>query len=523
MTLTLYNTLTRRQEPFIPFEPGQVRMYCCGVTVYDYCHLGHARSYIIWDILRRYLQWRGYAVRYVQNFTDIDDKILNRARQEGSSMEEVADRYTQAYFEDMARLNVLEADAYPRATHTLDGIKRLISQLEQKGFAYPAGGDVYYKVREFTNYGKLSGRQLAEMQAGASGRVEAEDPEELKKQDPFDFALWKAAKPGEPSWESPWGAGRPGWHIECSAMVREVLGETIDIHVGGADLIFPHHENEIAQSEAVTGQALAKYWLHNGMVAVNGEKMSKSLGNFTTIRQLLDQGGVDPMALRLFVLQANYRKPLDFTDEAIASAENGWTTLKDGLRFGYEYGSKLGWDLDSGAIVPESDALIAQFGFGRLGSGRFGSGRFGVGDFAREIAPEFDPVVAQFQTAMDDDLNTPSALAVLFELAKELRRQGNIWVHEGKLDMDSQQLHHQWVALRELGKVLGLEVNPEADNSTPEPGGLSDQEIESLIQDRLAARQGKNFAEADRIRNQLQELGITLIDKPGGVTQWHRN
>lgn len=488
MTLTLYNTLTRRQEPFIPFEPGQVRMYCCGVTVYDYCHLGHARSYIIWDILRRYLQWRGYAVRYVQNFTDIDDKILNRARQEGTSMEAVADRYTQAYFEDMARLNVLEADAYPRATHTLDGIKRLIAQLEQKGFAYPAGGDVYYKVRKFADYGKLSGRQLGEMQAGASGRVEAEDPEELKKQDPFDFALWKAAKPGEPSWESPWGAGRPGWHIECSAMVREVLGETIDIHVGGADLIFPHHENEIAQSEAVTGQSLAKYWLHNGMVAVNGEKMSKSLGNFTTIRQLLDQGGVDPMALRLFVLQANYRKPLDFTDEAIASAENGWTTLKDGLRFGYEYGSKLGWDLDSGAIAPESDALVARF-----------------------------------EAAMNDDLNTPSALAVLFELAKELRRQGNIWVHEGKPDMDPEQLHHQWVTLRELGKVLGLEVNPASENSAPEPGGLSDQEIDSLIQDRLAARQGKNFAEADRIRNQLQELGITLIDKPGGVTQWHRN
>lgn len=487
MTLTLYNTLTRRQEPFEPTEPGQVRMYCCGVTVYDYCHLGHARSYIIWDILRRYLQWRGYAVRYVQNFTDIDDKILNRARQEGTSMEAVADRYTQAYFEDMARLNVLEADAYPRATHTLDGIKRLIAQLEQKGFAYPAGGDVYYKVREFADYGKLSGRQLAEMQAGASGRVEAEDPEELKKQDPFDFALWKAAKPGEPSWESPWGAGRPGWHIECSAMVREVLGETIDIHVGGADLIFPHHENEIAQSEAVTGQALAKYWLHNGMVAVNGEKMSKSLGNFTTIRQLLDQGGVDPMALRLFVLQANYRKPLDFTDEAIASAENGWTTLKDGLRFGYEYGSKLGWDLDSGAIAPQLTAIVERF-----------------------------------QTAMDDDLNTPSALAVLFELAKELRRQGNIWVHEGKPDMDPEQLQQQWVTLRELGKVLGLEVNPGAENAAPEPGGLSDQEIESLIQDRLAARQGKNFAEADRIRNQLQELGITLIDKPGGVTQWRR-
>ena len=242
MTLTLYNSLTRRKELFEPIEPGKVRMYCCGVTVYDYCHLGHARSYIVWDTVRRYLQWRGFDVRYVQNFTDIDDKILNRAREQGVSPRGIADRYTQTYFEDMARLNILEADEYPRATHTLDGIKRLIHELEQKGFAYAADGDVYYKVRQFSEYGKLSGRKLDDMQAGASGRVEV-SVEEQKKQDPFDFALWKAAKPGEEFWDSPWGQGRPGWHIECSAMARDRLGDTIDIHVGGSDLVFPHHEN----------------------------------------------------------------------------------------------------------------------------------------------------------------------------------------------------------------------------------------------------------------------------------------
>ncbi|PSB16454.1 cysteine--tRNA ligase, partial [filamentous cyanobacterium CCP2] len=385
MPLTLYNTLTRRKEAFEPIEPGKVKMYCCGVTVYDYCHLGHARSYIVWDTVRRYLQWRGYEVRYVQNFTDIDDKILNRAKQEGSTMQEVADRYTQSYFEDMARLNILEADEYPRATFTMDGIKRLIHELEQKGFAYASQGDVYYTVRNFAEYGKLSGRKLDEMQAGASGRVDA-DPDAPKKKDPFDFALWKAAKPGEPAWESPWGAGRPGWHIECSAMVREAfgtsqgdtrLGNTIDIHVGGADLVFPHHENEIAQSEAVTGHPLARYWMHNGMVNVGGEKMSKSLGNFTTIRALLDAPNAPaPMALRLFVLQAHYRKPIDFTDEAIESAKNSWETLKEGLLFGYRYGKQLGW----------TDTEDRSFG---------------NPEFMR--IPEDSQAVKRFQQAMDDD------------------------------------------------------------------------------------------------------------------------
>ena len=482
MTLSLYNTLTRRQEPFEALEPGKVRIYCCGVTVYDYCHLGHARSYIVWDVMRRYLTWRGYRVSYVQNFTDIDDKILNRARKEGSSMEEVADRYTQAYFEDMARLNVLEADSYPRATHTLDGIKRLIYELENKGYAYAAGGDVYYSVRQFAEYGQLSGRKLEEMKAGASGRLET-DPEEPKKKDPFDFALWKSAKPGEPSWESPWGAGRPGWHIECSAMVRDNLGETIDIHTGGADLVFPHHENEIAQSQAATGKSLARYWLHNGMVKVNGEKMSKSLGNFTTIRDLLDRP-VEPMVLRLFVLQAHYRKPLDFTEDAIVSATNSWKTLKEALLFGGQYGDRLGWS-------------------------------------QKEVQSESH--LERFQEAMDDDLNFPLALAVVFELAKEIQRDRNLLVHEGKTETNPEVLQQQWQTLLSLARVLGLEVEAEAETSlSQEADGLSDADIEALILARKEARKAKNYAESDRIRDELKAKGITLIDAPGGVTRWHR-
>ncbi len=288
MTLTIYNTLTRRKEPFQPQEPRKVKMYCCGVTVYDYCHLGHGRSYIVWDVVRRYLQWRGYEVQYVQNFTDIDDKILNRAHAEGTSMQEVSERYIQAYLEDIRRLNVMDASDYPCVTENILAIHQLIQELEKKGYAYAIDGDVYYKVQNFSEYGKLSGRSLDDMQAGASGRVDSEDSLGKKKQNPFDFALWKAAKPGEPAWDSPWGVGRPGWHIECSAMVRSLLGDTIDIHGGGGDLVFPHHENEIAQSEVITLKPLARYWMHNGMVTVNSEKMSKSLGNFTTIRQLLN-------------------------------------------------------------------------------------------------------------------------------------------------------------------------------------------------------------------------------------------
>ncbi|MDY6899022.1 MAG: cysteine--tRNA ligase [Cyanobacteriota bacterium] len=483
MTLTVYNSLTRRQEPFKTVEPQKVKMYYCGVTVYDYCHLGHARACIVWDVVRRYLQFSGYQVRYVQNFTDVDDKILKRAREEGSSMEAVAEKYIKAYFDDMARLNVKEADEYPRATQTMDGIKRLIHELENKEYAYPSQGDVYYSVQKFDEYGKLSGRKLEDMQAGASERVNVEDSEYQKKRYQFDFALWKAAKPEEPAWDSPWGKGRPGWHIECSAMVRERLGETIDIHTGGADLIFPHHENEIAQSEAVTGKPLANYWLHNGMVKVDGEKMSKSLGNFITIRQLLDKG-VEPMAVRLFVLTAQYRKPIDFTDEAIQAATNGWNTLKEGLIFGHKYGEKLNWNIDKNSIQ--------------------------------------NSYTQRFKEAVDNDFNFSSGLSVLFELAKELGKEGNNLVHQGKTKTAPEELQKIWQTLVTLADVLGLEAQLESQETTANNNCLSDEKIEELIQKRKQARIAKNFAESDRIRDELQAQGVALIDSKEG-TKWHRN
>ncbi|MBV6623242.1 MAG: cysteine--tRNA ligase [Rivularia sp. (in: Bacteria)] len=488
MTLTVYNSLTRRQEPFKTVEPQKVKMYYCGVTVYDYCHLGHARACIVWDVVRRYLQFSGYEVRYVQNFTDVDDKILKRSREENSSMEAVAEKYIKAYFDDMSRLNVKEADEYPRATQTMDGIKRLIHELENKEYAYPSQGDVYYAVQKFDEYGKLSGRKLEDMQAGASERVNVEDSEYQKKRYQFDFALWKAAKPEEPAWDSPWGKGRPGWHIECSAMVRERLGETIDIHAGGADLIFPHHENEIAQSEAVTGKPLSNYWLHNGMVKVDGEKMAKSLGNFITIRQLLDKG-VEPMAVRLFVLTAQYRKPIDFTDEAITAATNGWNTLKEGLLFGHKYGEKLNWGIGQGAL--------------------------GIGNNSIQNSH-----TQRFQEAVDNDFNFSSGLSVLFELAKELAKEGNILVHQGKTETPSEELQQMWQTLVTLADVLGLEAQIESLETNN--NGLGDEQIEELIQKRQEARKSKNFAESDRIRDELQTQGIALIDSKEG-TKWHRN
>ena len=485
MALRLYNSLTREKTPFQPLQDGMVTMYCCGITVYDYCHLGHARTCITWDLVRRYLQWSGYGVRYVQNFTDIDDKILNRAVQEGSTMEAVAERFIAAYFEDMERLGVQPADLYPRATHTLDGIKRLIAELEVKGYAYPADGDVYYAVRNFAGYGKLSGRKLEDLQVGASGRVAVANSETTKKRDPFDFALWKGAKPGEPAWDSAWGSGRPGWHIECSAMVREFLGETIDLHVGGSDLIFPHHENEIAQSEAATGQPLAQYWLHNGMVKVGGEKMSKSLGNFTTIRDLLET--VDPMAIRLLVLQGHYRKPLDFTEMAIAAATNGWQTLADGLQLGYQYGDRLGWDKEPQILAPAGNQWTQAF-----------------------------------QAAVDDDFNFAGGLAILFELAKTLRAEGNRLRYEGKIQADPELLQTQWATLVSLASILGLMVADQTQEETDTTGGLADADIDDLVAQRNLARKNKDFAEGDRLRDLLQAQGITLVDKAGGVTEWFR-
>ena len=492
MPLTLYNTLTKRKQTFTPINPERVTLYCCGVTVYDDCHLGHARSYLGWDVLRRYLRWRGYVVHYVQNFTDIDDKILNRARAKSTTMAAISERYIQRYFEDMHRLNVMDADEYPRVTEHIEAIHELIGQLEAKGYAYAAGGDVYYRVEQFADYGQLSGRSLATMQAGASGR----DLAATAKANPADFALWKGAKPDEPAWDSPWGPGRPGWHIECSAMIRARLGATIDIHGGGGDLVFPHHENEIAQSQAANGKPLARYWLHNGMVTVKGEKMSKSLGNFTTIRDLLDghwtgyPQPVDPMVVRLFVLQGHYRKPLDFTKDAIAAAINSWQTLKAGLHFGDHHGAALGWPVAAIQSSPQ------------------------------ELSPD-NPWVARFQTAMDDDLNTPGALVVLFELAKGLQREGNRLVHEGKPQSSPDRLLPQWQTLSRLAQVLGLEAKADRDTYAA-AGDLDEATIMDLIQQRRTARQQRDFATADQIRDRLTAMGIAVVDQPDGEVLWHR-
>lgn len=527
MSLVVYNTLTRRKEVFRPLslsdlssspedlpEKPWVRMYVCGVTVYDFCHLGHARTYVVWDMVRRYLEWRGYRVRYVQNFTDVDDKILKRALERGESMQSVAERFIEEYFQDMDRLNIKRADLYPRATQSLQAMFELIQSLELKGFAYQvqnpirkASGfsstpqdsspddlsdqpsyDVYYSVRKFSDYGQLSGRKLQDMEAGASGRVGEEG---AGKQDPFDFALWKAAPITEPGFKSPWGWGRPGWHIECSAMVRETLGDHIDIHAGGADLIFPHHENELAQSEPITGKPMAKYWLHNGFLNVNGEKMSKSLGNFTTLRQALTV--YDPMALRLFLLQTHYRSPIDLTDAAMQAASRGWETLHKGIQAAHQF-------------------LRNKEGLGLSGS------------------PDTEAMQA-FQTAMDDDFGTPGALAVAFELAKELTREHNLLTHQGQTHLQPEVLQRKSAALLEILGTLGFVVEDahlqqsgalEVDPSGSKTEFLSPEEIEELIAQRLLARKAKNFAEADRIREYLKTLGITLIDQKDGTTRWLR-
>jgi cysteinyl-tRNA synthetase len=491
VTLRLTNTLTRTLEEFVPRQPGRVSIYCCGVTVYDLCHLGHARSYIAWDVLRRYLSWRGFTVTYVQNFTDVDDKILRQAAAEGSSMESVSERNIAAYFRDMDALGVMRPDRMPRATRCLEGIRELIAELERRGAAYSADGDVYFSVMSKADYGKLSGRSLEEQQGGASGRTREE--EENRKRHPFDFALWKGARPGEPSFPSPWGPGRPGWHIECSAMVREELGESIDIHLGGADLIFPHHENEIAQSETATGQPLARYWLHNGMVNVGGEKMSKSLGNFTTIRALLESG-VDPMTLRLFVLQAHYRKPLDFTAAGLEAAAAGWAGLRGALAVGGD--ERLGWDSAEEVqtrVVSPSPADSTELAATR----------------------------ERFITAMDDDLNTAAALAELFELARPLRSLANRLRSGEAPDQTDRSLADRRKLLVELAGVLGLSTGataaakPNTDASESE----LEQRLRQRLRQRLEAKQERDFATADRLRAEILAEGVDLFDKGGvGVT-----
>lgn len=477
MTLRIYNTLTRHKEEFIPLESGIVKMYVCGVTVYNYCHLGHARAYVVWDMIRRYLMTK-YEVKYVQNITDIDDKILKKAQENNTTMQAIAEQYIASYDEDMAKLNIAKADEYPRATESIPEIIELIQQLIDLGYAYASGGDVYYAVQKFPSYGKLSGRKLEDMQAGASGRV---DEQEEQKRYPFDFALWKAAKPNEPFWESPWGNGRPGWHIECSAMVRSHLGETIDIHAGGIDLQFPHHENEIAQSEAAYVTPLANFWMHNGFVNIDGEKMSKSLNNFTTIRDLVAH--FDPMAIRLFILQAQYRQPIDFTEEAINAATKGWETIRDGILFAADFGEKFGW---SKLEIP---ARI-----------------------------EISQAIASFEEAMDDDFNTSVAMSYVFELAKKLRSERNSLSYAGQTVASSEVLFQDWQALRYMTNVLGFTADVSDRQVTQE--SISEVEIESLIQQRIEAKKAKNYQEGDRIRDSLKAKGITLVDQKDGTTRW---
>ncbi len=498
-TFFLTNTLSRRKEAFKPIRPGKVTIYCCGVTVYDLCHLGHARSYIVWDVLRRYLIWKGYIVNFVQNFTDIDDKIINKASSEKLSMEDVSARNIREFHQDMDALGIMRPDRMPRATDSLDSIRSLISNLQEKGFAYSVDGDVYFSVMKHSNYGQLSGRDLTNQYINPEGRVDKDD--ENKKQNAFDFALWKSAKTGEPSYPSPWGNGRPGWHIECSAMVLEQLGETIDIHLGGADLIFPHHENEIAQSETATGKKLANYWMHNGMVNVSGQKMSKSLGNFTTIRSLLNSG-VSPMTLRLFVLQAHYRKPLDFTKESLEAATSGWQGLNLALNIGIDYEHILLWS-------------------------KYQKGDLNITLKTNNQTPEsLKKHHQRFIALMNDDLNTSGALSILFDLGRPLRSLSNK-IKTGHYSKSSVQDDHssflRWNLLVHLAKVLGLKGENIKSQSSISSCELDVEFIEHSIELRKRAKVSKDFATADRIRNELNNIGVELFDKPGGITEWHIN
>jgi len=457
--LKLYNTLTRRKEPLEPRREGHVDIYVCGMTVYDLCHMGHARSFVVFDVLVRYLRARGFEVTYVRNITDIDDKIIRRARENGESMESLTERTIAQMHEDFDRLGMLRPDAEPRATRNLDAIIALVQRLVDRGYAYVAdNGDVYYDVSRFQGYGKLSGKKLDELRAGA--RIE---PEEAKR-DPEDFTLWKAAKPGEPAWESPWGLGRPGWHVECSAMSMGCLGETFDIHGGGIDLVFPHHENEIAQSEAATGKPFVNCWLHGGHLQVDNEKMSKSLGNFFTIRDVLREH--HPEVIRYFFLSSHYRSPVNYSVDEMAQARAGLDRLYTALH-GLE------------AAQPEEG-----------------------GEWER-----------RFFEVMDDDLNTPQALAVLFELAREINRVR---------DAEPERAARLGATLGKLGGILGLlGEDPVSWRQGGGAGGLDEDEIERLIAERAEARRNRDFAAADRIRDTLLDEGIVLEDKPEG-TIWRR-
>ena len=463
--MKIFNTLTRQKEEFVPLTPGKVKMYACGPTVYNFIHIGNARPICVFDTLRRYLEYRGYDVTFVQNFTDIDDKLINKANEEGITVKEVAERYIAEYLTDTEGLGIRPANIHPRATENIDTIIAMVKTLEEKGYAYAQEGSVYFRSRKFQEYGKLSHQPLEDLEAGA--RIDVADV----KEDPLDFVLWKAAKPGEPSWESPWGLGRPGWHIECSAMIRKHLGETIDIHCGGQDLIVPHHENEIAQSECCTGVEYVRYWMHNGYINVDNRKMSKSLNNFFTVREVADKFGYEP--IKFMMLQAHYRSPINYSLEVIEQCKAALERLHN-CRDNLDFALKNALD----APTEGEDAFKAQLG----------------------------SRVEQFVTAMDDDLNTADGIAALFEMARDI----NSFMSVPRSKAAVQEAISQF---DQLCDVLGLLYNRSANTL--------DAEVEALIEQRQAARKAKNFAEADRIRDQLTAMGILLKDTPQGV-QWSR-
>lgn len=461
--MQVYNTLTNRKEEFVPIEPGKVRMYVCGPTVYNFFHIGNARPFVVFDTLRRYFKFRGYEVKFVQNFTDVDDKIINRAKEEGITAPEVSEKYIKEYFNDAEALNVMKADVHPKVSEHIPEIIDFVQTLIDKGYAYEADGDVYYSTRKFPEYGKLSGQNIDDLESGARIAIG-----EVKK-DPLDFALWKARKEeSEIAWESPWGMGRPGWHIECSTMAKKHLGETIDIHGGGQDLTFPHHENEIAQSEACNGVPFAHYWMHNGYINVDGKKMSKSLGNFFTVRDIREQYSGD--VIRFFLLSGHYRSPINFSDTLMEQSKQGYERIATAIE-------TLGFLKANG-----SDEAMA--------------------DEAAMIAA-LDKHKEKFIEVMDDDLNTADGIAAIFELVSEI----NLDVKDGASKSFADAALKK---IRELTDVLGI------FSGDDEEEGLGD-DIQALIDERQAARKEKNWARADEIRDQLAAMGITLKDTPQGV------
>ncbi|AXU48379.1 cysteine--tRNA ligase [Clostridioides difficile] len=464
--MKVYNTLTRAKEEFVPLEEGKVKMYVCGPTVYNYIHIGNARPFIIFDTLRRYLEYRGYDVTYVQNFTDVDDKIINRSHEEGISPEEVAAKYIKEYFVDCDGLGIKRATVHPQVTDNIQQIIEFIKELEDKGYAYAVNGDVYFDTNKFEGYGKLSGQKQEDLEAGV--RIEVND----QKRHPMDFVLWKAKKEGEPGWDSPWGEGRPGWHIECSVMSKRYLGETIDIHAGGQDLTFPHHENEIAQSEARSGKTFSKYWMHNGYININDEKMSKSKGNFFTVRDISKL--YDLEIVRFFMLSAHYRNPVNFSDEMLNQAKAGLERL-------YNTKEKLEFTLSNLVESPLTEKEI-------------------------ELVKELDNFRQKFIDAMDDDVNTADAVSVIFELAKLINSNVD---ENSSLEFAKKCLDE----FNELTGVLNI-VNKKKDT-------VLDKDIEELIQKRTDAKKNKEFQLADDIRQQLLDMGIVLEDTRQGV-KWKR-